>query len=115
MEMKSIVGGNIRKMREAMNLNQSQLARKIGMDPSYLGRLERGEKSMRSDTLLRVAQGLGVNTDRLYYLDVSATCDGCDVVGSILALALDVEKLPEERQSIALCLFRSTLEVLRLT
>lgn len=59
------VGAVIRKRREALALSQEAFADRIGMHRNYYGAIERGEKTMRLDTLERVATGLGVESWRL--------------------------------------------------
>ena len=39
-------GRFVRKQRQAMKLTRPQLARKLGMSPSRLGRIERGEADL---------------------------------------------------------------------
>lgn len=95
METKCIVGRNVQRLRETMKLSQSEFARKIGMDPSYLGRLERGEKNMRADTLLRIAEGLGVSVNALYKVNLEEMEVKDSLKQSILLLCLELDKLPE--------------------
>lgn len=56
------VGAIIRKRRETLGLSQEAFADRIGMHRNYYGAIERGEKTMRLDTLERVATGLGVES-----------------------------------------------------
>lgn len=46
------LGKNVRERRTALGLSQQQLARKAGLDRSYLSEVERG---LRNVSLLRIA------------------------------------------------------------
>lgn len=55
-----LIGKAIRARRHALGLSQDQFADKIGMHRAYFGALERGKWNITVQTLVRVAQGLGV-------------------------------------------------------
>lgn len=55
------LGAHIREVREAHGVQQAQLARKIGMEPTNLAKIERGEKNVTIDTLVRIGDGLGID------------------------------------------------------
>ena len=59
------IGAVVRKRREAMGISQEAFADRIGMHRNYYGAIERGEKTMRLDTLERVAAGLDFEAWRL--------------------------------------------------
>ena len=63
--MPARVGATIRKRREALGLSQEAFADRIDMHRNAYGAIERGEKTMRLDTLERVADGLGVEAWRI--------------------------------------------------
>ena len=49
----------VRRLRLSKGLTVRELARKSGVDPSFISRLERGEREWTVETLHRVATGLG--------------------------------------------------------
>jgi transcriptional regulator with XRE-family HTH domain len=55
----------IRKIRTEVGLTQSALARRVGLDPSQVCRLEKGKGNPRWGTIRRVAVGLGVSLAEL--------------------------------------------------
>jgi transcriptional regulator with XRE-family HTH domain len=59
------LGAAIRRHREALGDSQEGFADSIGMHRNYYGAIERGEKTMRLDTLERVAEGLNIESWRL--------------------------------------------------
>lgn len=59
------IGLAIRKRREQLGVSQEAFADRIQMHRNYYGAIERGEKTMRLDTLERVAVGLEVEAWRL--------------------------------------------------
>jgi transcriptional regulator with XRE-family HTH domain len=60
------LGAVIRTHREATQLSQDRFADRIDMHRAYYSAIERGEKNITLDTLLRVADGLGVNASDLF-------------------------------------------------
>lgn len=59
------LGKNIRQSRLKLNLTQDQLAEKVDISTSYMGRIERGERSLPLDTLIRISNVLNVSVDTL--------------------------------------------------
>jgi transcriptional regulator with XRE-family HTH domain len=53
-------GAHVRKVREDLEIAQVQLAQRIGMDPTNLAKIERGARNVTMDTLVRIADGLGI-------------------------------------------------------
>lgn len=68
MDMKAI-GTRIKKVREAKDLTQEQLAEKIGVSPTYMSVIERGVKLPRLRTFIEIANALDTTSDSLL-LDV---------------------------------------------
>lgn len=57
------LGKRIREERKKLNLTQSQLAEAIDISDTYMGAIERGERSLTLDTLVRLVDRLGVTVD----------------------------------------------------
>ena len=55
-----LLGASIRRAREAAELKKRQIA---GIDPAYLFRIEKGEKTPSREMLLRIADGIGANDE----------------------------------------------------
>jgi transcriptional regulator with XRE-family HTH domain len=60
-----LLGKRIREERQKLNLTQEKLAECIDISDSYMGQVERGEKSVTLGTLLNLANKLGVTVDFL--------------------------------------------------
>lgn len=67
------LGQRIREERQRLNLTQAQLAEEINISDTYMGAIERGERSLTLDTLVRLANRLGVTVDYLLSDYVSDT------------------------------------------
>jgi transcriptional regulator with XRE-family HTH domain len=50
----------LKELRVAAGLSQRELCRRMGVDPSYVTRLERGEREPSADVLRRWAEACGV-------------------------------------------------------
>ena len=61
------IGDRIRVARIASNLTRRKAAERCGVTSSYYGNLERGDRRMSLDTLVRVSEGLDLSLDLLVY------------------------------------------------
>ena len=59
------LGQRIREERLRLHLTQAQLAEDIDISDTYMGSIERGERSLTLDTLVRLVNRLGVTVDYL--------------------------------------------------
>lgn len=59
------LGTRIRQERIKQNLTQEKLAELCGLSDSYIGIVERAEKHITVDTLVKIATALGVGADYL--------------------------------------------------
>lgn len=67
------LGKRIREERLRLNLTQAQLAEEIDISDTYMGAIERGERSLTLDTLVRLVNRLGVTVDYMLTDSVSDT------------------------------------------
>ncbi len=66
-------GAELRRLREGAGLSQSAVAKRVGLNASYINRLESGEREPpRAETVLALADGLGVSGDERDRLLVAA-------------------------------------------
>ncbi len=54
-ERKLFLGGKLRRLRKELALNQSAMAAELGLSPSYLNHLERNQRPLTAQVLLRMA------------------------------------------------------------
>lgn len=55
------LGGRVRGARTALGVSQMVLADRIGLHFTFVSEVERGERNLSLSSLLRLAEGLGVN------------------------------------------------------
>jgi transcriptional regulator with XRE-family HTH domain len=60
------LGREARRLREALDLTQEELADRAGLHPNYIGRIERGESNVGVKALFKLARGLGVSPAALF-------------------------------------------------
>ncbi|MBK8172791.1 MAG: helix-turn-helix transcriptional regulator [Sandaracinaceae bacterium] len=72
------IGARIREVRRNAKLTLEALAERAGIDPTYLGGLERGQHNPTVATLQRLAKALGVDAPAML-----------DDLGSLSRLALE--------------------------
>ena len=57
------IGARIRFEREKLGLSRETLAEIIDLSPFYIGQIERDERNMSIDTLIKVSDSLNISTD----------------------------------------------------
>ncbi|MET9098282.1 helix-turn-helix domain-containing protein [Streptomyces antibioticus] len=62
---RQVLGDAIRASREHANLTQDEVALRAGMDRSGLVRIELGQRSPTTDTLIRIAAAIGITVSEL--------------------------------------------------
>ncbi len=60
-ERKLYLGGRLRRLRRELGLNQNAMASELGVSPSYLNHLERNQRPVTAQVLLRLAQAYDVD------------------------------------------------------
>lgn len=59
-------GKRVAELRKAAGLSQEQFAFKCNLDRTYIGTIERGEKSPTLNTICKIASALGVTKSFLF-------------------------------------------------
>jgi transcriptional regulator with XRE-family HTH domain len=60
-------GKRVRELRLKKGItSQMDLANKAGLDRTYIGGIERGERNIGLKNIEKIAKALGVNTDELF-------------------------------------------------
>lgn len=59
------LGGRIRAMRNAVEMNQDDFAYAVGVQRSYIGLIENGKRDLRVGTLQRIASAFGLQVHEL--------------------------------------------------
>ncbi|WCF08285.1 helix-turn-helix domain-containing protein [Paenibacillus thiaminolyticus] len=63
-----LIGERLRYLRKKNNLTQEELAEKAGLNPSYIGSVERGERNISIETLEKLIHGLNVTPTEMFQL-----------------------------------------------
>lgn len=53
-----VIGKKIRELRKAQGYSQENFAYDAGLERSYLGKVERGERNIQIESLIKIAFGL---------------------------------------------------------
>ena len=59
-------GKRVAELRKMAGLSQEQFAFKCDVDRTYIGTIERGEKSPTLNTIEKIATGLGITKKELF-------------------------------------------------
>ena len=60
-------GRRVRRLRQLKGLSQAALALKCGLDRTYVGGVERGERNISLLNIQRIARGLGLPIRDLFH------------------------------------------------
>lgn len=64
-DWRTIVGGNVRQLRQIAGLTQEQLAFEARIDLTYVGGIERGRRNPSLLVMVRIAEALKVEPESL--------------------------------------------------
>ena len=73
MDVRRVIGANVRKYRLQADMTQARVAEIMGVDRAYISALERGERNPTAISLWQTAEALGVHVTAL--LDDSVTLE----------------------------------------
>lgn len=96
------LGKRIREERQRLRLTQAQLAEDINISDTYMGAIERGERSLTLDTLVRLVNRLGVSVD--YMLSDSVTDSDTNIIEQFRQIT---DCQPLERKQMAINVLRT--------
>jgi len=65
------LGSSLRRIRRERNMSQEETARRAGVHPNHVGRIERGSKDVRVTTLLSLLSALEVSPAELGLLELA--------------------------------------------
>ncbi|MFD5021077.1 helix-turn-helix domain-containing protein [Paenibacillus sp. NPDC058367] len=64
--IKEVVGARVRELRKEKGMSQEELAHAANLHPTYIGKLERGERNMSVESLDKATQALGITLEQLF-------------------------------------------------
>lgn len=66
-------GDAVRRARTAAGLTQEELADRAGLDRSYIGGVERGDRNPTLSVIEKIAEGLGITLAELFSYSADRT------------------------------------------
>jgi len=96
------LGERIREERLRLHLTQAQLAEDVDISDTYMGAIERGERSLTLDTLVRLVNRLSVTVD--YLLADSVTDTDANIMEQFKQVT---DRQPMERKQMAINVLRT--------
>ena len=76
MDIRNLLGANLRRYRLAADLSQEAVANRMGVDRAYISAIERGVQNVTLLILWEISQALGVRPADL--LDEGSASDNAD-------------------------------------
>lgn len=65
-DTRTAIGNRIRELRKSQKLSQQKLALMIGVERSYLAKIEAGKRNPTVDCLEKIATGLGLPLEAFF-------------------------------------------------
>lgn len=99
------IGSRIKEAREQAHLTQEELAEIVDISPTHMSVIERGVKTPKLDTFVKIANALHLSADALLQDVVTPVTD------SIMAeLSVRIGRLPQKEQDRILNAIRALTE-----
>ena len=95
-------GNRVREDRLRLPLPQAQLEEAVDISDTYMGAIERGERSLTLDTLVRLVNRLGVTVD--YLLADSVSDSDANIMEQFKQI---MDQQPLERRQMAINVLRT--------
>lgn len=64
--IKSRFGSTVRTLREQHGYSQVELAERAGLHPNYVGGIERGERNVALENIVKLAKALSIRSKLLF-------------------------------------------------
>lgn len=65
-DVKALFGQRVRQLRKSRGWSQEDFAHHVGLDRSYMGGVERGERNISLENIYLIAQGLEIPPAELF-------------------------------------------------
>lgn len=69
MDIRILLGNNIKNLRKTRNLSQEKLAEMIGIEPPALSKIENGKSYPTPQTLENIIKALNIKPEQLFILE----------------------------------------------
>jgi transcriptional regulator with XRE-family HTH domain len=92
------LGANLRAIRMERGLSQEALGQELGIDRTYVGALERGERNPSLRVVQDLADGLGVLAIELLDGELARTATGAESASPVLRAAKSTGAAAERRE-----------------
>lgn len=99
------IGGRIKAAREQAHLTQEELAEKVDISPTHMSVIERGVKTPKLDTFVRIANALNISSDVLLQDVVEHANESI-----ISELSVAIGRLPQKDQIRVLNAVKALIE-----
>lgn len=86
------IGNRVRAARKALNLTQEEASEKCDITSSFYGNIERGDKKMSVETLIKISRGLEISTDVLLF------GEALDKQEALIELLTNIQQKASEKQ-----------------
>lgn len=108
-ELKKSVGFRIKKLRNKYKWSQEDLAHRANINRTYVGQIERGEKSATIDSLEKICNAFDITLEELFkYLQSSTEYKDNATLCSIITI---INSLSVENQKVVLDIISSLLNL----
>jgi len=89
-----LLGKRLREERQKLYLTQEKLAERVDVSDAYIGQIERAERNLSLDTLVKLANELGVTVDYLLHDSIQLNDD--HVINQLKQIMMN--RSPKEKQ-----------------
>jgi len=65
MNILTVIGNNVRRYRKKLGISQEELGEVAGLDRTYIGGIERGERNVSAINIAKLAKALKIKPEKL--------------------------------------------------
>ncbi len=97
-------GQRVRSLRQSKHLSQEKLAELTGLHSTYIGQIERGEKSPTLDSVYKIALGLDMSMSKLFdHIDCDLNAENADYASKIYNRIIGLENTQKKKIYKIIC------------
>ena len=103
-----LIGTRVKMLRITKGISQTELAKQIGVTQTHLSNIENGKNYPNSETIEKIAKGLGVEVFELFVVEHLAEIDNEKLLKELNSILKNDSKLLKTVYKIALNLKQTT-------
>ena len=112
MDIYNNLGMKIRRVRKDRGFTQEELGREAGIDPKYIGEIERGNANITIKTLLNISEVLDITIGELLSFTLAGK-ESLDIQNEAIEIAKMLKGVDRKERKILIEMLKKMIEIAR--